>query len=95
MTIAVARLMLDNFDHVKAYWIMISPRVAQTALNLGADDIDGTIVEEKIVHMAGARTPVGLTVEQLLRLVRDAGCEPVLRDSVYNVLQRFDAAAVA
>ena len=95
LTIAVARLMLDNFDHVKAYWIMISPRVAQTALTLGADDIDGTIVEEKIVHMAGAKTPVGLTVEQLLRLVRDAGCEPVQRDSVYNVLQRFDAAAVA
>jgi aminodeoxyfutalosine synthase len=95
MTIAVARLMLDNFDHVKAYWIMISPRVAQTALTLGADDIDGTIVEEKIVHMAGAKTPVGLTVEQLLRLVRDAGCEPVQRDSIYNVLQRFDAAAVA
>jgi len=95
MTIAVARLMLDNFDHIKAYWIMISPRVAQTALTLGADDIDGTIVEEKIVHMAGAKTPVGLTEEQLLRLVRDAGCEPVQRDSVYNVLQRFDAAAVA
>ena len=95
LTIAVARLMLDNFDHVKAYWIMISPRVAQTALTLGADDIDGTIVEEKIVHMAGAKTPVGLTVEQLLRLVRDAGCEPVQRDSVYNVLQRFHAAAVA
>jgi aminodeoxyfutalosine synthase len=95
MTIAVSRLMLDNFDHIKAYWIMISPRVAQTALTLGADDIDGTIVEEKIVHMAGAKTPVGLTVEQLLRLVRDAGCEPVQRDSVYNVLQRFDAAAVA
>jgi len=55
LTIAVARLMLDNFDHVKAYWIMISPRVAQTALTLGADDIDGTIVEEKIVHMAGRR----------------------------------------
>jgi aminodeoxyfutalosine synthase len=69
--------------------------VAQTALTLGADDIDGTIVEEKIVHMAGAKTPVGLTEEQLLRLVRDAGCEPVRRDSVYNVLQRFDAAAVA
>jgi aminodeoxyfutalosine synthase len=95
MTIAVSRLMLDNFDHIKAYWIMISPRVAQTALTLGADDIDGTIVEEKIVHMAGAKTPVGLTEEQLLRLVRDAGCEPVRRDSVYNVLQRFDAAAVA
>jgi aminodeoxyfutalosine synthase len=95
MTIAVSRLMLDNFDHVKAYWIMISPRIAQTALAMGADDLDGTIVEEKIVHMAGAKTPVGLTVPELLRLVREAGCEPVLRDSVYNVLQRFDSAAVA
>ncbi len=59
LTIAVSRLMLDNFDHVKAYWIMITPRIAQTALNLGADCIDGTVVEEKIVHMAGAKTPVG------------------------------------
>ena len=59
MTIAVSRLMLDNFDHIKAYWIMITPRIAQTALNMGADCIDGTVVEEKIVHMAGARTPVG------------------------------------
>jgi aminodeoxyfutalosine synthase len=96
MTIAVARLMLDNFEHIKAYWIMISPRIAQTALWCGADDIDGTIVEEKIVHMAGARTPVGLTVAELLRLIRDAGRTPVQRDSVYNVIRTFeDAAAVA
>lgn len=94
MTIAVARLMLDNFDHVKAYWIMISPRIAQIGLNMGADDIDGTVVEEKIVHMAGATTPVGLTVDQLLRLVRDAGREPIQRDSVYNVVKRFDAPAM-
>jgi aminodeoxyfutalosine synthase len=95
MTVAVARLMLDNFDHVKAYWIMVSPRIAQIALNMGADDIDGTVVEEKIVHMAGATTPVGLTVDELLRLVRDAGREPVQRDSLYNVVQRFDAPAPA
>ena len=95
MTIAVSRLMLDNFDHIKAYWIMITPRIAQTALNTGADCIDGTVVEEKIVHMAGARTPVGLTMEELLRLIRDAGREPVQRDSLYNVLQRFEAPAVA
>jgi aminodeoxyfutalosine synthase len=92
MTVAVSRLMLDNFDHIKAYWIMITPRIAQTALNMGADCIDGTVVEEKIVHMAGARTPVGLTMDQLLALIRDAGREPVQRDSLYNVLQRFDAA---
>ena len=95
MTIAVARLMLDNFDHVKAYWIMISPRIAQIGLTMGADDIDGTIHEEKIVHMAGAKTPVGLTVQALCRLIRDAGCRPVQRDSVYNVLQRFDEPALA
>ena len=93
MTIAVSRLMLDNFDHVKAYWIMITPRIAQTALNRGADCLDGTVVEEKIVHMAGATTPAGLTMDQLIRLVRDAGREPVQRDSLYNVLRRFDAAA--
>ncbi len=91
LTIAVSRLMLDNFDHIKAYWIMITPRIAQTALNMGADCIDGTVVEEKIVHMAGARTPVGITLEQLLRLIREAGREPVQRDSLYNPLQRFDA----
>jgi aminodeoxyfutalosine synthase len=95
MTIAVSRLMLDNFDHVKAYWIMISPRIAQVGLNMGADDIDGTVVEEKIVHMAGAKTPVGLTVPELCRLVRDAGREPIQRDSVYNIVQRFDEPALA
>ena len=95
MTIAVARLMLDNFDHVKAYWIMISPRIAQIGLSMGADDIDGTVIEEKIVHMAGAKTPVGLTVPELCRLIREAGRRPIQRDSVYNVLQHFDEPALA
>lgn len=95
MTIAVSRLLLDNFDHIKAYWIMITPRVAQIGLAMGADDIDGTIHEEKIVHMAGARTPAGLTVGELLRLIREAGREPVQRDSLYGVVQRFEAQAVA
>jgi len=95
LTVAVSRLLLDNFDHVKAYWIMITPRVAQTALNLGADCIDGTVVEEKIVHMAGARTPVGLTLEQLRRLILDAGRIPVQRDSLYRVLERHPAPAAA
>jgi len=92
MTLAVSRLMLDNFDHVKAYWIMLTPRIAQTALNMGADCIDGTVVEEKIVHMAGAETPVGLDLHALLRMIRDAGRQPVQRDSLYNELHRFDAA---
>jgi aminodeoxyfutalosine synthase len=95
MTIAVSRLMLDNFDHVKAYWIMLTPRVAQTALNLGADCIDGTVVEEKIVHMAGARTPVGLDMPSLLRLIREAGRVPIQRDSLYRELVRFDAPQAA
>jgi aminodeoxyfutalosine synthase len=93
LTLAVSRLMLDNFDHIKAYWIMLTPRVAQTALNLGADCIDGTVVEEKIVHMAGAASPVGLTVDELQRLIRAAGRVPVQRDSLYRELQRFDSAA--
>jgi aminodeoxyfutalosine synthase len=95
MTIAVARLMLDNFDHVKAYWIMISPRIAQIGLSMGADDIDGTVIEEKIVHMAGAKTPVGLTVPELCRLIREAGRRPIQRDSIYNIVQHFDEPALA
>jgi aminodeoxyfutalosine synthase len=93
MTIAVSRLMLDNFDHIKAYWIMITPRIAQTALNMGADCIDGTVVEEKIVHMAGATTPTGLNMDSLRGLIRDAGRQAVQRDSLYNELNRFDQPA--
>jgi aminodeoxyfutalosine synthase len=87
MTVAVSRLLLDNFDHVKAYWVMLTPRIAQTALNMGADCIDGTVVEEKIVHMAGATTPEGMRMSELERLVRDAGRFPVQRDSLYNFLE--------
>jgi len=94
LTIAVSRLMLDNFDHIKAYWIMITPRIAQTALNMGADCIDGTVVEEKIVHMAGATTPSGLNMDSLLGLIGDAGRQAVQRDSLYNELHRFDQPAV-
>ena len=75
-TIAVSRLMLDNFDHIKAYWIMLTPRIAQIALRFGANDIDGTVVEEKIYHDAGATTPEGLTRTELERLIRAAGCVP-------------------
>jgi len=90
MTIAVSRLMLDNFEHVKAYWIMTTPRIAQIALTTGADDIDGTVLTEKIVHMAGAKTPHGLTVDELCRLVRDVDRIPIQRDSVYAEVRRFD-----
>ncbi len=93
MTVAVSRLMLDNFDHIKAYWVMLTPRIAQIALNMGADCIDGTVVEEKIVHMAGATSPEGMSMVELERLVRDAGRVPVQRDSLYNILERSDATA--
>lgn len=86
--IAVARLMLDNFQHIKAFWIMISPKLAQVSLSFGADDMDGTVLEEKITHEAGALTPQGLTLDELVRLIREAGREPVERDTLYNVLQR-------
>jgi aminodeoxyfutalosine synthase len=87
-TIAVSRLMLDNFDHIKAYWIMLTPRIAQVALRFGANDLDGTVVEEKIYHDAGATTPEGLTRAELERLIRAAGCVPVERDTLYNPIDR-------
>jgi aminodeoxyfutalosine synthase len=86
-TIAVARLMLDNFDHIKAYWVMIGEPLAQLALSFGADDLDGTIIEEKITHMAGARTAKGLSRDEMLNLIRSAGFEPVERDSFYNHIE--------
>ncbi len=82
--IALARLMLDNFDHIKAYWIMLGEQTAQLALSYGADDIDGTVVHELIYHDAGAKTPEGMTVEQLHRLIREAGRIPVERDTLYR-----------
>lgn len=81
---AVARIYLDNFDHIKAYWIMVGPKMAQLLLNYGVDDLDGTIIEEKIVHMAGATSPVGLTEEELKQMIKEAGRVPVQRDSLYN-----------
>ncbi len=82
--IALSRLMLDNFDHIKAYWIMLGQQTAQLALSYGADDIDGTVVHELIYHDAGAETPEGMTVEQIHRLIREAGREPVERDTLYR-----------
>src|SRR5579863_5657505 len=87
-TIAVSRLMLDNFDHIKAYWIMLTPRIAQIALGFGANDLDGTVVEEKIYHDAGATTPEHLTRAELERLIRAAGRVPVERDTLYNRVDR-------
>jgi aminodeoxyfutalosine synthase len=89
--IAVARLMLDNIPHIKAYWVMMTPRIAQIAQRFGADDIDGTIVEERIYHDAGATTSQGLRRAELLQLIRKAGREPVERDTLYRPVQRAEA----
>jgi len=94
-TYAVSRLFLDNFDHVKAYWIMIGERLAQTALSFGVDDLDGTVQEERIYHMAGADTPQGMTEGALHRLIRAAGRVPVERDSLYRVLRVHEAGPAA
>jgi aminodeoxyfutalosine synthase len=86
--IAAARLLLDNFDHIKAYWVMIGEKLAQVALSFGADDLDGTIIEEKITHMAGAKTAKGLLPEQMEHLISSAGFTPVERDSFYRPVAR-------
>jgi len=83
---AVARLMCDNIPHIKAFWIATGVEVAQTSLWFGVDDLDGTVQEEKIYHMAGARTPESMTTAQIERLVRAAGRQPVERDTLYNVV---------
>jgi aminodeoxyfutalosine synthase len=84
---AVARLMLDNIPHVKAFWIATGVDVAQASLWFGVDDLDGTVQEEKIYHMAGARTPESLTTDEIRRLIRIAGREPLERDTLYNVIE--------
>jgi aminodeoxyfutalosine synthase len=91
--IAASRLLLDNFPHIKAYWVMLGPKLAQVALNFGADDLDGTIVEERITHMAGATTAQGLTEAELRRMIKAAGFAPVRRDSFYNHLPSAQADA--
>lgn len=83
-TIAISRLFLDNFDHIKAYWIMLGEKISQLALKFGADDIDGTIIEEKITHSAGAMTGEQLSADQLIFLIKRAGKVPVERDSFYR-----------
>lgn len=88
--IAVSRLVLDNFPHIKAYWQMLGAKIAQIALRFGADDIDGTVVEEKIYHDAGATTPQGLRRSELERLIREAGREPVERDTMYRPVTRTE-----
>jgi aminodeoxyfutalosine synthase len=91
---AVARLMLDNIPHVKAFWIATGVEVAQLALWFGVDDLDGTVQEEKIYHMAGSATPEGMTTATLTRLVRAAGRQPLERDTLYNIVNTFEPDAV-
>ncbi|MDP9000273.1 MAG: aminofutalosine synthase MqnE [Myxococcota bacterium] len=93
-TVAVSRLILDNVPHLKAYWVSMTPEVAQIALRFGADDIDGTIVHETIYRAAGSRSPGELTSKQLVRLIQEAGRVPVERDTLYNVLSEHPRAAL-
>ena len=88
-TLAIARIFLDNFDHVKAYWVMLGEKIAQVALAFGVNDLDGTVVEEKIGHDAGAASPQALTKEGIITLIRKAGKIPVERDTLYRPLRVF------
>ena len=88
-TLAISRIFLDNFDHIKAYWIMLGEKIAQVSLAFGVNDLDGTVVEEKIGHDAGAATPQILTKDAILRLIRKADKIPVERDTLYRPLRTF------
>jgi len=88
-TIAISRLMLDNIDHIKAFWIMQGIPIAQVALHFGADDIDGTIVEERIMHAAGAQTSRGISKQQMIKLIKETGYIPTERDTVYNIVKTY------
>ena len=94
-TIAIARLLLDNIPHLKAYWVTMGEEIASVALRFGADDIDGTIGEERIMHAADAASPVSLTRGRLVELIRESGCVPVERDALYHTLHVYDDAHCA
>lgn len=88
-TMAISRLMLDNIDHIKAFWVMLGIDIAQLAFHFGADDIDGTVVEERIMHAAGATTQKGISKDDLIHLVKEAGFIPIERDTLYNVIKEY------
>jgi aminodeoxyfutalosine synthase len=88
--LAVGRLFLDNFDHIKSHWIMVTPFISQASLAFGVNDLEGTVVREKIYHEAGAHTAQVMTLDQILRLIRGAGREPAERDAFYRILRTFD-----
>jgi len=92
--LAVGRLFLDNFEHIKSHWIMVTPFMSQASLAFGVNDLEGTVVREKIYHEAGAHTAQAMTLDQILRLIRGAGREPAERDSFYRVIRTFDDAPV-
>lgn len=87
--ISLSRIVLDNVPHIKAYWVMLGEKTAQVALNFGADDLDGTIVKEKITHAAGAKSKEGLSIDELVFIVKSAGYNPVERDGFYNEIKRY------
>jgi aminodeoxyfutalosine synthase len=87
--LAVGRLFLDNIDHIKTHWIMVTPFLSQTSLSFGVNDMEGTVVREKIYHAVGAHTPQAMTLEEIIRLIRGARKVPAERDSFYNVLRTF------
>jgi aminodeoxyfutalosine synthase len=89
-TLAISRIFLDNFDHIKAFWIMLGEKIAQVSLNFGVDDIDGTVVEERITHAAGAQTEEAMSKEELIHLIKEAGKTPVERDTLYNVIRIYE-----
>ncbi len=88
-TLAISRIFLDNFDHIKSFWIMLGEKIAQVSLHFGVDDIDGTVVEEKITHAAGAMTSEVLSRDTLVRMIRKAGMVPVERDTLYREIRRY------
>lgn len=87
-TMAVSRIYLDNFDHIKAYWIVMGAETAQKALSWGANDVDGTVMEERIYHMAGSKTPQQQAVDFLTNMIKTAGRKPIERDALYNLVER-------
>jgi aminodeoxyfutalosine synthase len=93
--LAVGRLFLDNFDHIKSHWIMVTTFLSQTSLSFGVNDLEGTVVREKIYHEAGAHTAQGLSLDEIVDLIRSAGKIPAERDSFYNILRVFDRDAAA
>ena len=93
--LAVGRLFLDNFDHIKTHWIMVTPFLSQTSLSFGVNDLEGTVVREKIYHEAGAHTAQGLSLDEIIELITAAGKTPAERDSFYNILRVFDRSAAA